>query len=363
MKQVFLSYARNDSLKARRLVRDLSSDNRIRVWFDREEILPGMRWKPAIRKAIRESNYFIALLSRQSVSGRGVRHVELRTAIEILSEFPEDQIFLIPARLDDCHLPMGELEEIDCADLFPHWSEGLERIRRSLGLLDAAGTRARKAAPARKTSTVAAAPGAVKAHHYTVALVDLDGHLPELRRVCRGLSRAQRFFGFTAGKRPTPRAARKTIGGTPQFYLDAVPDSFHKAIAPLKVDFAICLTRSHIAFRERGRVVPDYLASPSVKDERVMFVTDAGLRQYAREAGVPFECAVAFEVTGQLVTYFLELGYHKATRGCPMDFCDNLDDLVVGLRAGRFCPSCTRRLRRSPVLHKAFKALVAWGRR
>jgi hypothetical protein len=128
MKQVFLSYARDDTTKARRLVRDLSADRRVRVWFDREEILSGMRWRPAIRKAIRESDFFIALLSRKSVSSRGVRHVELREALDVLDEFPTIRYSLIPARLDECPVPIDRMEELDYADLFPRWDEGLQRI-------------------------------------------------------------------------------------------------------------------------------------------------------------------------------------------------------------------------------------------
>ena len=359
MKQVFLSYARQDSVKARRLVRELSSDNRIRIWFDREELLSGMRWRPAIRKAIRESNYFIALLSKKSVSSPGVRHVELRAAIEILGEFPDDQIFLIPARLDKCPMPMGELEEIDYADLFPNWKEGLQRLRRSLGI---SAVKKSSAIPAKNFSTPSGGRKSAPTRHYKAALIDLDGHLPELGRVARGLSRAQSFFGFTAAKQPTPRAARMSIEGRPQFYLDGVPDSFYTAIAPMNVDFAVCLTNAHVAFNEKGRITPNYLASPSVKDERVMFVTSAGLREYAEQAEVSFETAIAFQVTSQLVAYFLDMDYHDATRGCPMDFCDDLDDLVVGLHAGRFCSSCTKRLGRLPELQAAVEKLVAWGR-
>jgi len=359
MKQVFLSYARLDGKKARRLVRDLGTDGRLRIWFDREEILPGMRWRPAIRKAIRESDYFIALLSKESVSSRGIRHVELREAMEVLDEFPDGQVFLIPARLNECPLPIDEMRTLAYADLFPRWTEGLQSIRQSLGV---AAKKSPPPLPAKKAATPSAHPRAA-VRHYKVALVDLDGRLPELGRVARGLSRAQSFFGFTAAHRPTPRTARKTIGGSAQFYLDGVPDSFYTAIAPMNVDFAVCLTGAHIAFREKGRIVPNYLASPSVKDERVMFVTHAGLREYAEQADVRFESAIAFEVTGQLVAYFLDIDYHDATRGCPMDFCDDLDDLVQGLRAGRFCKSCAKRLRRNAELQTAVEALIAWKRR
>ena len=92
-----------------------------------------MRWRPAIRKAIRESNFFIALLSRKSVSSRGVRHVELREALDVLDEFPDDQVFLIPARLDECRVPIDRMEELDLRGPVSAMGEGLQRIRRSLG--------------------------------------------------------------------------------------------------------------------------------------------------------------------------------------------------------------------------------------
>src|SRR5262245_4720292 len=125
MKQVFLSYARTDGDKAKRLYRDLSRLPSIHVWFDREDLLAGLLWRPAIRKAIRESKFFIALLSCAAVSKRGFRHTELREALEVMQEFPENRIFLIPTRLDDCRMPVDKLEDITCADLFPDWDEGV----------------------------------------------------------------------------------------------------------------------------------------------------------------------------------------------------------------------------------------------
>src|SRR5262245_12682022 len=98
MRQVFLSYARIDGRRARRLHLDLSASTGIRVWFDRVDLLPGMKWRPAIRKAIRESERFVALFSNRSVRSDGYRDTELAQALSILKEFPEDRIFLIPAR-------------------------------------------------------------------------------------------------------------------------------------------------------------------------------------------------------------------------------------------------------------------------
>lgn len=95
MKKVFLSYARADARKAKRLYEDLSRKPSLRVWFDRN-LLPGQRWEPAIRKAIRESDYFLAVLSKKAVSNRGFRHTELREALRVAEEFPENSIYRTP---------------------------------------------------------------------------------------------------------------------------------------------------------------------------------------------------------------------------------------------------------------------------
>jgi TIR domain len=81
VKQVFLSYARADGKKAKRLYDELCRSASVRIWFDRIDLRPGVKWEPAIRKAIRESDCFLALLSNQSVTTRGVRHSELREAL------------------------------------------------------------------------------------------------------------------------------------------------------------------------------------------------------------------------------------------------------------------------------------------
>jgi hypothetical protein len=358
MKQVFLSYARLNSRHAQKLFEELCADGSVKVWFDRKDLLPGMRWRPAIRKAIRESRYFVALLSRSAVTRRGFRHEELREAVDVMREFPDGQIFLIPARLDDCKMPVYEIDELTYADLFPSWKEGVARLRRSLGI-DRAGKRSRAAAAAGKAAgTAREAPG----HHYRVALVDLDSRIRGLKAVARGLNGVQRFFGFTATALATPKPATVTVDGRRQFYVDGVPKDFYARIAPLKVDFTVCLTDRYIAFDERGRRKTDYITSPSPVDERVMFVSHALIEDYSERAGVSYETAIAFLVTAQLVAHFLELDYHRQTRNCPMDFDDNLEDLVGGLIAGRFCASCRKRLQRNPQLQAAVTRMIEWGR-
>jgi len=103
--EVFLSYARPDEDAARRLYAALTGAG-MSVWFDREALGPGAVWKVEIRKAIKRSRYFLALLSSRSSSRKGFIQAELRQAIEILDEYPENEVFLIPVRLDSCDAPL-----------------------------------------------------------------------------------------------------------------------------------------------------------------------------------------------------------------------------------------------------------------
>lgn len=126
-KRVFVSYARPDATTARQLTTDLRRAG-FDVWFDKDSLLPGKHWRDEIRNAIRTCDYFIALLSTRSVNKRGVVQAEIASAIDVLKEFPENQVFLIPARLDDCQVLNSELRELQWVDLFPDWSVGVDKI-------------------------------------------------------------------------------------------------------------------------------------------------------------------------------------------------------------------------------------------
>lgn len=129
---VFLSYAREDGALARRLYEDLRY-NGVDVWFDQETILPGQRWKDAIADGIRSARYVIPLLSTRSVNKVGVVQAEVRRALDELTNYPPNQIFVVPARLDECTPTHLELRELNWVDLFPEWEAGLDRILRVIG--------------------------------------------------------------------------------------------------------------------------------------------------------------------------------------------------------------------------------------
>jgi HEAT repeat protein len=124
---VFISYAREDLSAAKRLNNDLKSKG-VDTWVDYERILSGEKWKIAINKAIKKSSYFIAVLSSISVEKKGIVQWEIASALEVLDQYPQSKIFVIPVRLDECKPNHEKLEEIHWTDMFPDWKQGIEKI-------------------------------------------------------------------------------------------------------------------------------------------------------------------------------------------------------------------------------------------
>jgi hypothetical protein len=128
---VFISYTREDLDSARRLNNDLKSLG-FTTWFDKDGILPGEKWEIAIKKAIENSRYFLAILSSNSIGKKGYVQKELAKALDLLDEFPHSEIFVIPIRLDDCTPSHEKLKQIHWADMFPDWQDGLAKILSTL---------------------------------------------------------------------------------------------------------------------------------------------------------------------------------------------------------------------------------------
>lgn len=124
--QIFLCHASDDKARVRRLYHRLREAG-LSPWLDDEDILPGQDWDREIRNAIRKSDYFLACLSKNSVDKRGYFQKEIRMALDILDEMPEGQVYLIPARLDDCEVPL-RLRERQWIDLFEIGMRGLSRL-------------------------------------------------------------------------------------------------------------------------------------------------------------------------------------------------------------------------------------------
>lgn len=126
-KRVFLSYAREDAASARQLREDLDSLG-VDVWFDERSLLPGQNWRREIRNAIRAADFFVLILSKYSVTKRGVIQREVRDALDVMQEMPEGAVFIVPARIERVEPNHELLRDIQWVDLFEDWAEGVRRI-------------------------------------------------------------------------------------------------------------------------------------------------------------------------------------------------------------------------------------------
>jgi hypothetical protein len=87
-----------------------------------------------IEKAIKNSRYFIRLVSSKSVNRRGTSERELKYALDKQLEFSESDVYPIPVRLDDCPISDSKLEEIQYVDLFPEWNTGFTKLLQSVSI-------------------------------------------------------------------------------------------------------------------------------------------------------------------------------------------------------------------------------------
>jgi TIR domain len=118
-KRVFISYAKEDKGFAEKLYNDIQQAG-VEPWIDTVDLVPGQPWDSAIRKAISDCEYFIAVLSSRSVGKKGYVQKEIRHALTIAEEYPEDKIFIIPIRIDECEPSFDGLRRLHRADLFPY---------------------------------------------------------------------------------------------------------------------------------------------------------------------------------------------------------------------------------------------------
>ena len=98
--KVFLCHAHADRDAVRALYARLTKDG-VDAWLDKEKLLPGQDWELEIRKAVREADVVVVCLSKQ-FNQAGFRQKEVHLALDTAMEQPEGEIFIVPARLDEC---------------------------------------------------------------------------------------------------------------------------------------------------------------------------------------------------------------------------------------------------------------------
>lgn len=164
--KVFICYKREDKKFAERVYQDLKQAG-VTSWMDIKNLLPGQNWKQEIFRALTTSSYVIVLLSQRSLTERGFIQKELKKALDIFDEFPASNIFLIPARIEECDPIDERLQDLHWVDLFPEddYNEGFQKI---LGVVspEKLGTPISIVQEARKTISLRSEPLTVSEHEF-----------------------------------------------------------------------------------------------------------------------------------------------------------------------------------------------------
>lgn len=124
---VFVAYVEEDAFLAVQLYDKLKQAG-LDPWMDRLKLLPGQNWPRAIERAIETCDFFVALFSRRALVKRGGFQAEVRYALDFSRKTPLDEIFFVPVRLEDCHVPGRIRLQLQYFDFFPDFDAGADRL-------------------------------------------------------------------------------------------------------------------------------------------------------------------------------------------------------------------------------------------
>jgi dipeptidyl aminopeptidase/acylaminoacyl peptidase len=124
----FICHSSGDKHKVRELYERLYNDG-FAPWLDEENLLAGQDWQQKINEAVRSSDVVIVCLSLGAINKAGFVQKEIKLALDAADEQPEDTIFIIPVKLEECTIP-ERLRRWHCINLFEE--KGYERLISSL---------------------------------------------------------------------------------------------------------------------------------------------------------------------------------------------------------------------------------------
>ncbi len=126
--KVFLCHSSADNKIVREIYLRLQKEG-ISPWLDEEDILPGENWRKAIQRAIQSSDAVLACLSISSINEAGHVQKEISMSLDVADEQPENSIFVIPLRLEECIVP-DRLSQIQYVDYFK--ADGFQKLMKAL---------------------------------------------------------------------------------------------------------------------------------------------------------------------------------------------------------------------------------------
>lgn len=102
--RVFICHAVQDNVAATTLFQWLNNDG-IDVWFDLVSLLPGDDIGLATSIAIKNSDIALICLSKLSLISSGRFNKEIKEALALADEKPENVVFIVPVQFEECDVP------------------------------------------------------------------------------------------------------------------------------------------------------------------------------------------------------------------------------------------------------------------
>ncbi len=128
---IYIICVKSDIQKAKKLYDDLKA-NGFNPWMENEDLKAGSNIKSMIRKHIKISKYVLVLISKNASTSKGLAQRELKIALDEFEEYPPDDIFLIPVKLEDCDIYHPQLDDLKAVNLYESYSDGFNRILKVL---------------------------------------------------------------------------------------------------------------------------------------------------------------------------------------------------------------------------------------
>ena len=134
--QIFLAHANEDEEAVLKLYERLKEAG-YRPWLHKKDLIPGQNWRTVIPQVIAKSQLFIACLSQQSIAKQGFVQKEFKLALNKYAEMPQETIYIIPLRLDECQIPDLRQDEygLNLRDIqwLDYWKDdGFENLERAI---------------------------------------------------------------------------------------------------------------------------------------------------------------------------------------------------------------------------------------
>ena len=121
--RVFISHSSNDKDFVRKLKADLDAQN-LDVWFDEQRLNPGDSIVQGVSEGLRDTDYFILVVSQNSLNSQWVQQ-EFNSAM--MSELSGKGVIVLPIRIDDTPIPELLRDRI-YADFRTEYDKGLNAL-------------------------------------------------------------------------------------------------------------------------------------------------------------------------------------------------------------------------------------------